>query len=86
MQEIRSSNPPVVNGIFDLNKSRAQHHRNLQRSASGLPTYVISKDKQIWLMSRFLSAFVPKGLDARAHQYINRGGAAKDNFYIKYNI
>ena len=37
-------------------------------------------------MSRFLSAFVPKGLDARAHQYINRGGAAKDNFYIKYNI
>ena len=29
-------------------------------------------------MSRFLSAFVPKGLDATAHQYINKRGAAKD--------
>ena len=26
MQEICSSNPPVVNGICDSNKSRAQHH------------------------------------------------------------
>ena len=30
MQEIRSSNPPVVTGIFDPNKSRARHHRNLK--------------------------------------------------------
>ena len=27
MQEIRSSNPPVVTGICDPNKSRARHHR-----------------------------------------------------------
>ena len=26
MQEIRSSNPPVVNRICDPNKSRARHH------------------------------------------------------------
>ena len=29
MQEIRSSNPPVVIGIYDPNKSRARHHRSL---------------------------------------------------------
>ena len=29
MQEIRSSNPPVVTGICDPNKSRARHHRNV---------------------------------------------------------
>ena len=29
MQEIRSSNPPVVTGICDPNKSRARHHRNI---------------------------------------------------------
>ena len=28
MQEIRSSNPPVVIGICDPNKSRVRHHRN----------------------------------------------------------
>ena len=28
MQVIRSSNPPVVTGICDPNKSRARHHRN----------------------------------------------------------
>ena len=28
MQEIRSSNRPVVTGICDPNKSRARHHRN----------------------------------------------------------
>ena len=28
MQEIRSSNPPVVTRICDPNKSRARHHRN----------------------------------------------------------
>ena len=28
MQEICSSNPPVVTGICDPSKSRAQHHRN----------------------------------------------------------
>ena len=27
MQEIRNSNPPVVTGICDPNKSRAWHHR-----------------------------------------------------------
>ena len=27
MREIRSSNPPVVTGICDPNKSRARHHR-----------------------------------------------------------
>ena len=30
MQEIRSSNPPVVTGIFDPNKSRARHHRRIK--------------------------------------------------------
>ena len=30
MQEIRSSKPPVVTGICDLNKSRARHHRSLK--------------------------------------------------------
>ena len=28
MQEIRSSNPPVVTGICDPSKSRARHYRN----------------------------------------------------------
>ena len=30
MQEIRSSNPPVVTGICDPSKSRAQHHGSLK--------------------------------------------------------
>ena len=30
MQEIRSSNSPVVTGICDLNKSRARRHRSLK--------------------------------------------------------
>ena len=30
MQEIRSSNPPVVTGICDPNKYRARHHRSLE--------------------------------------------------------
>ena len=30
MQDIRSSDPPVVTGICDLNKSRARHHHNLK--------------------------------------------------------
>ena len=30
MQEIYSSNPPVVTGIFELNISRARHHRSLK--------------------------------------------------------
>ena len=30
MQEIRSSNPPVVTGICDPNKSRARHHRSFK--------------------------------------------------------
>ena len=30
MQEIRSSNPPVVTGIYDPNKSWARHHRSLK--------------------------------------------------------
>ena len=30
MQEIRSSNPPVVTGICDPNKSRARNHRSLK--------------------------------------------------------
>ena len=30
MQEIRSSNPPVITGIRDPNKSRARHHRSLK--------------------------------------------------------
>ena len=29
MQEIRSSNPPVITGICDPNKSRARHHCSL---------------------------------------------------------
>ena len=29
MQEIRSSNPPVVTGICDPNKSQGRHHRGL---------------------------------------------------------
>ena len=30
MQEICSSNPPVITGIYDPNKSRARHHRSLK--------------------------------------------------------
>ena len=30
MQEISSSDPPVVIGICDLNKSRARRHRSLK--------------------------------------------------------
>ena len=30
MQEIRSSNPSVVTGVCDPNKSRARHHHNLK--------------------------------------------------------
>ena len=30
MEEIRSSNPSVVTGICDPNKSRARHHRSLK--------------------------------------------------------
>ena len=30
MQEIRSSNPLVVTGVYDPNKSRARHHRSLK--------------------------------------------------------
>ena len=30
MQEIRISKPPVVTGILDPNKSRAQHHHSLK--------------------------------------------------------
>ena len=30
MREIRSSNPPMVNGICDPSKSRARHHRNVK--------------------------------------------------------
>ena len=30
MQEIRNSNPPVVTGICNPNKSRARHHRSLK--------------------------------------------------------
>ena len=30
MQEIHSSNSPVVTGICDPNKSRARHHRSLK--------------------------------------------------------
>ena len=31
MQEIRSSNPPVVTGICDPNKSGARHHRSCEK-------------------------------------------------------
>ena len=31
MQEIRSSNLPVVTGICDSNKSRARHHHRLNQ-------------------------------------------------------
>ena len=34
MQEIGSSNPAVVTGICDPNKSRARHHRSLKRASS----------------------------------------------------
>ena len=30
MQEISSSNPPMVTGICDTKKSRARHHRSLK--------------------------------------------------------
>ena len=30
MQEYRSSNPPVVTGICDPNKSRARHHHSFK--------------------------------------------------------
>ena len=30
MHEIRSSNPPVVTGICDPNKSQARHHRSFK--------------------------------------------------------
>ena len=45
----------------------------LQNICKGLLlAYVPNKeDKQIWLTSRFLSALVPNGLNARAHQSMN---------------
>ena len=44
MQEIRSSNPPVVNGICGSNKSRARHHRsaNQYNNRSFLVAYITS--------------------------------------------
>ena len=41
MQEFRSSNPPVITGICDPNKSRAQHHRK------GLKVLLFSKKDSI---------------------------------------
>ena len=33
MQKIRSSNPPVVAGICNPNKSQARHHRSLKHGS-----------------------------------------------------
>ena len=47
MQEILSSNPPVVNGSCYLDNSRASHHRNLKLGSNlqylniSIPTYLI---------------------------------------------
>ena len=35
MQEIRSSNPPVVTGISDPNKSQARHHQRVHLKKYG---------------------------------------------------
>ena len=45
MQEIRSSNPPVVTGICDPSKSRARHHRS-QSAKQELNDRNIVKDSQ----------------------------------------
>ena len=44
MQEIRSSNSPVVTGICDPNKSRTRHHRNLKLGSKLKYLYGISKN------------------------------------------
>ena len=44
MQEIRSSNPPVVTIICDPNKSRARHHRSLKLGSKLKYINVIIKD------------------------------------------
>ena len=48
MQEIRSSNPPVVTGICDPNKSWARHHRNSCFELSGDRNTVSFELKSRW--------------------------------------
>ena len=45
MQEIRSSNSPVVTGICDPNNSRAQHHRRVIKYKKEI--LLTEKDKKI---------------------------------------
>ena len=46
MQEIRSSNPPVVTRICDPNKSRARHHRNNKKATSHNDHYMKNMGSQ----------------------------------------
>ena len=50
MQEIRSSNPPVVTEICDPNKSRARHHHSL-KIGSKLKYIKISRTNEIRYVS-----------------------------------
>ena len=63
MQEIRSSNPPVVTGICDPNKSRARHHQNYKwRKSSCFQETLIKKhqdSKTSHLMKRSKNKFFP---------------------------
>ena len=53
MHEIHSSNPPVVTGIFDPNKSQARHHcrfvlkTKYETDKSGLEKKISNADKKI---------------------------------------
>ena len=43
MQEVRSSNPPVVTGFCDPNKSRTRHHRNVKTNSVNPLHLIFSK-------------------------------------------
>ena len=74
MQEIRSSNPPVVTGIFEPNKSRARHHRCLKLGSKLkyrknkmnfflFPMCCLTLTTLISLMSRYDCLIYEYGLD-----------------------
>ena len=64
MQGIRSSNPPVVTGICDLNKSRACHHRSLKFG---------SKLKYLNLSNIFEGVFLQKYRSGRPEVFLRKG-------------
>ena len=66
MQEIRSSNPPVVTGICDSNKSWARHHRSLKLGSKlkylklffDLPLLYIRTNSLYFFFSLTLSVYI----------------------------